>query len=182
MQRFFSQLSPSDWIQMFGIIISLIASLVAIAISVLTLRQNSKMIEESSRPVVVIYNDIVSAYSPMQYLIMRNFGNSAATITELSLAYDGDPQYSHTMFAHMKGQVIAPGQSYSTAFKFDDSSTVINASISYKSETGKVYSETYQIHQEALIDHSHAKTSVKDQETAMKVIAGGIQDFLRSRL
>ena len=175
-------LSVSDWVQLTGIVASLTVSIIAIIISVKTLQQNSKMIEESTRPIVVIYNDFVSAQSPIQYLIIRNFGNSSATIIDLSLKYDGDPQYSKTLFAHMQGQIIAPGQSYSTAFKFEDSSVVIDATITYKSAAGKTYTESFQIHQMALADHSHAKSAPKDQEAAVKVIAGGIQDFLRSRL
>lgn len=177
-----SLLTASDWIQLIGIILSLLVSVIAVIISVCTLKQNSKMIEESTRPIVVIYNDFTSAHSPIQYLIIRNFGNSAATITQLNLEYEGNPQYSRSLFAHMNGQIIAPGQSYSTAFKFEDSSVVINATITYASESGKSYTESYQIHQMALIDHSHAKSAPKDLEAAVKVIAGGVQDFLRSRL
>ena len=182
MQNIFKILSVSDWIQLVGIIASLIVSIVAVVISIKTLKQNSKMIDESTRPMIVIYNDIVSAHSPIQYLIIRNFGNSAATITDLKLEYYGNPTYSKTLFAHMKGQIIAPGQSYSTAFKFEDSSVVIDAAISYKSTAGKEYKESFQIHQMALTDHSHAKSAPKDQEAAVKVIAEGIQDLLRSRL
>lgn len=43
-------LSPSDQIQLFGIILSTIISLIAVIISVVTLRQNNKMVEESTRP------------------------------------------------------------------------------------------------------------------------------------
>lgn len=176
------QLSTSDCIQVAGLIASLVVSLIAIIISVLTLKQNSKMIEESTRPNIVIYNDIVSADSPIQYLIMRNFGNSSATIIDLHLLYTGDPKYSKTLFSHMKGQVIAPGQSYSTAFKFDDYSTVIEAKVSYVSEAGKKYSSVFHIHQMAFTDNAHAKSSPRSSDEALKIIAASFQDFLRSRL
>lgn len=129
-----------------------------------------------------IYNDIVSADSPIQYLIMRNFGNSSATIIDLHLLYTGDPKYSKTLFSHMKGQVIAPGQSYSTAFKFDDYSTVIEAKVSYVSEAGKKYSSVFHIHQMAFTDNAHAKSSPRSSDEALKIIAASFQDFLRSRL
>ena len=54
-ENFVLQLSPSDLIQIAGIIVSLICSLIAIAISLKTLKQNSKMIENSTRPYIGIY-------------------------------------------------------------------------------------------------------------------------------
>ena len=182
MSTLFQQMSISDWIQAAGIITSLTVSIIAIIVSVKTLKQNSKMIEESTRPNIVIYNDIIGASSPIQYLIIRNYGNSSATITSLRLNYTGDPKYSKSLFAHLEGQIIAPGQSYSTAFKFDDNATVIDASIEYASETGKTYSGRFCIHQMALTDHAHAKTSTRSLEESAKVIAGAFQDYLRSKL
>ena len=47
--EFIAKLTPSDIIQILGIIASFLTALVAIIISLVTMRQNSKMIEESSR-------------------------------------------------------------------------------------------------------------------------------------
>ena len=49
-------LAPSDVIEILGIIASLITSVIAIVISVKTLHQNSQMIEESTRPYIVVYS------------------------------------------------------------------------------------------------------------------------------
>ena len=48
-------LTASDIIDLLGIAASLTASVVAIIISILALRQNSKMIEDSTRPNIQIY-------------------------------------------------------------------------------------------------------------------------------
>ena len=87
-ENFVLQLSPSDLIQIAGIIVSLICSLIAIAISLKTLKQNSKMIENSTRPYIGIY--IASTYirDVSCYLVVKNFGQSAATIR--SFTYDFD--------------------------------------------------------------------------------------------
>ena len=50
-------LSASSAISLIGILASLLASLIAIGVSLASLKQNSKMIEESSRPYVVIYGN-----------------------------------------------------------------------------------------------------------------------------
>ena len=62
---FWAQLTPSDKVQVVGIIVSAVISVIAIFISVLTLRQNSKMIEESSRPVISIYPELSCAHEPL---------------------------------------------------------------------------------------------------------------------
>lgn len=70
----------SDIIEIAGIIASTITSIIAIAISVKTLRQNNKMLEESTRPNIQIYSiysdtivyimiKIISSFSPPGYLV-----------------------------------------------------------------------------------------------------------------
>ncbi len=69
MKTFFNSLNPSDIIQLFGIIASLITSIVAITISLVTLRQNSKMIEDASRPIISIYGESINPGSPVFILL-----------------------------------------------------------------------------------------------------------------
>ena len=47
-------MTTTDIIEIIGIIASTTVSIVAIVISVMTLKQNNKMIEESTRPYVVV--------------------------------------------------------------------------------------------------------------------------------
>lgn len=76
-------LTPSDVIQLIGILASLITSIIAIIISVLTLKQNSKTIDETSRPYVAIYAKTTNFQSPHYYLVVKNFGQSGATISSI---------------------------------------------------------------------------------------------------
>ena len=69
-ENFVLQLSPSDLIQIAGIIVSLICSLIAIAISLKTLKQNSKMIENSTRPYIGIY---IASTVVKTLISVRNF-------------------------------------------------------------------------------------------------------------
>lgn len=71
MKTFFNSLNPSDIIQLFGIIASLITSIVAITISLVTLRQNSKMIEDASRPIISIYGESINPGSPVFYIVIK---------------------------------------------------------------------------------------------------------------
>ena len=58
--EFITKLTPSDIIQILGIIASFLTALVAIIISLVTMRQNSKMIEESSRAIISIYPQFIN--------------------------------------------------------------------------------------------------------------------------
>ena len=70
-------LTTSDVIDLIGIFASLFIGVIAIIISILSLRQNSKMIEESTRPNIQIYPVFLDDFF---YIIIRNFGNSEAVI------------------------------------------------------------------------------------------------------
>ena len=75
---FFSSLTPSDWVQISGIILSTTVGFIAILISIFTLRQSNKMIEESSRPIVSVYTNTFNPGMPMFYLVVKNYGQSSA--------------------------------------------------------------------------------------------------------
>ena len=85
---FIAKLSPSDIIQICGIIASLLTSIIAIVISLVTLLQNSKMIEESSRAVISIYPQNINTGMPMLFLVIKNFGNSPAIIHKFDYDFD----------------------------------------------------------------------------------------------
>lgn len=176
------ELSVSDIIQLIGIVSSSIISLIAVILSLISIRQNSKALKDATRPYVVVYNDLVNgANTPIQFLIIRNFGQTAAVIESLEITPEVKVHYSDGLFKHMKNQIIAPGQSYSTAFKLDDSTIILNVSISYRS--GKnVYHDSYSISQKAISDNVHSKIMVENYDHAQKIIAGCFQDYLRSRL
>ena len=110
------ELTSSDIIEIIGIIASLITSIVAIVISIATLRQNSKMLKESTRPYVTIYIDSITICEQSSYFILKNFGNSPAYITD----FQYDPILRKTnqkkkilqdQFDFVKGIILAPGQS-----------------------------------------------------------------------
>lgn len=170
-------------------ILSFILAAFSLIFVIITIRQNNKMfsqnnemIENSTRPYVVIYNDFVSGgKTPIQFLVIKNFGQTAATIKNLEIMPKVHVTYSDELFKYMENQVIAPGQSYSTAFKLDDSSITLTASITY-TYGEKTYSEIYSISQRAISDNVHSKVKVENSSHAQEIIAGCFQDYLRSRL
>lgn len=82
MENVILKLSISDYIQLMGVLASLITSIVAIVISVKTLRQNNYMMEDASRPYVVIYSGMTNFQNPSYYIIITR---ACSTNKELSI-------------------------------------------------------------------------------------------------
>ena len=59
-------------IETIGIISSIVFSTISILISIKTLKQNSKMIEESTRPYVVMYLEVLNVQTPILFLILKS--------------------------------------------------------------------------------------------------------------
>jgi hypothetical protein len=107
-------LTPSDIITIINTIASLITSIVAITISVKALKQNSKMIEYSTRPQIQIYPSFLDG---ILYLIIKNFGVSEAYIDEITCSHSftsketmGDDLGSN-IFSKINGSILSSGYS-----------------------------------------------------------------------
>lgn len=116
MKDLFSTMDTSDIIQLFGILVSLLTSIVAIIISLVTARQNSKMIEDASKPMISVYVDTITICEQTSYFVIKNFGSSPAKITDFKY----DPILKETkqrfpllctQFDYVKDIILAPGQS-----------------------------------------------------------------------
>lgn len=95
--------------------ISFVLAAISVVTVVITLRQNHKMIENSTRPYITVYSRITNFQSLSYYLIVKNFGQSKATITKFDCNFDLSKcckNPSHIPFNHLLGTEIMPGQSY----------------------------------------------------------------------
>ena len=119
------KLTPSNIIEIFGIISSLIASLVAINISVKALKQaqitneqNAYMLKESTRPYITIYLDAITICEQDSFFVLKNFGHSPGRITVFEydpilreLEQDSNRLILNEQYDFVKGITLAPGQS-----------------------------------------------------------------------
>ena len=69
-------------------VLSFILATVSVVTVVITLRQNSKMIEESTRPIVAVYTEEINSGIPLFYLVIKNFGKSTAYMTRFESDFD----------------------------------------------------------------------------------------------
>lgn len=172
-------MSVSDKIEIVSIICSSILSIVAIVISVLTLVQNNKMIFESNKPNIVIFSKVISFTTPYSYLILKNFGNSGATI--LNIQYDKNlkSSFDRIPFKNIENTFIAPNQSFVYPLlpdiKLDET---INFTINYK-YLNKEYSEictvTFEHYKDITYTKIHSSKDIKELSDVLQEMI--IQDI-----
>ncbi|NJE40590.1 hypothetical protein E0K99_04530 [Faecalicoccus pleomorphus] len=178
-------ITVSDWIEIIGIIASLITSVVAIVISVKTLKQNSHMIEESTRPYITIAGKTTNFQNPNFYLVLKNFGSTGATITNFSCntnlcEYSFDDHF--VPFKNLSGTFIAPAQSIITTLdtrKLYKNKPTFIFDIEYKSNK-KIYSEHIQISIDAYSGLLSTRASTQEKE--LKIISYTLQDLVEKLL
>lgn len=167
-------------------VLSFILAVISVVTVVITLRQNSKMIENSTRPYVVIYPATTNFQSPNYYLCVKNFGQSGATVTSFSCDYDlKNCSYdeNHVPFSHLEGTFLAPGQSYVASVDpkkiFHDVPHCLNFSISYIANRKK-YSDSFSVNIEADSDLVHIRANTDGKE--LRTISYALQDITEKLL
>lgn len=160
-------------------VLSFALAAISVITVVITLRQNSKMIEESTRPYVSVY------FQPLfdiNYLILKNFGNSTAKITSFHTNVDFRTcieDDAHLPFTHICNTYLHPGERILSpieeVYKLYEQYGSLIFDIAYES-SGKSYSEHIEINMQSYADHASIRTTVKP-ENAQKIIAESLQDI-----
>lgn len=175
-------LTPSDYIEIFGILSSLLVSLVAICISIKTLKQNSKMIEDSSRPYIGLYGEHVYVRTPYYYLVVKNFGNSNATIQSFTYDFDISQFMPNSLdneepFEFIEGSTLYPGQAFHSFIDFQKAcslTSVVNFHIVYSSGS-HTYEDDICLNLESYKNNFIAHSATKDKE--LSIIAETLQEM-----
>jgi len=176
----------SDVIQLTGIIAALVVGIVSIVISVFSLRQNSKMLEESTRPVISIYGAMTNIGISQHYLVIKNFGQTPATITKFD--YDFDFLNNHAYAGKsdkdwLKSLVtanLAPGQSMICALNYQNINMPVTFTFEYKSST-KTYKEQIKVNLKAGIAMLTFKSDGINSNS-LKTISYTLQEMLQKDL
>ncbi len=177
------QLSISDIIQLIGIMASLLTSVIAIIISIVTVRQNTKMLEETNRPVISVYCQSINPGVPMFYLVVKNFGNSSAYMTKFKSNFDFSNSYkynpSRNYIEDFGKCVIAPGQARICLLDYKKVDTPIHFSLEYKSAS-KTYREELDVDLKAAVDLPNTKYATENKE--LLSISYSLQELLIKNL
>lgn len=160
-------------------VITAVTAIVSVWISLRTLRQNSKMLEESSRPYITAQIEhIGNAF----YLRFKNYGQSAAIIDNIELDENAEKVQVEnfiTVFEDFRGNTIPPNHSFMTCIRQDNVSgeeNKISIDIKYHSAVKK-YSEHVEINLAAYKKVLEARRNI-DQNNAEVVIGKTLQDLV----
>lgn len=139
-----------DWVALATMLITAFATTSSIIIAINTLKQNNKMIEESTRPVITIYKEVIHINSPMEYLIVKNFGSSSAKVDDIIFDEEKFKKISklsstvkyRNPFPFLIDSQIAPGQSFKIPIKTMDTDIESIEFVLKYSSSIKSYTET----------------------------------------
>ncbi|MCU6767261.1 hypothetical protein [Blautia ammoniilytica] len=181
--EFISKLTPSDIIQILGIITSSLTAIVAIIISLVTLRQNSKMLEDSSRAIISIYPQFINAGTTMLFMVIKNFGNSPAIIQKFDYDFDFTDCYKfrsdRDYLKDFIGCSLAPGQSRICSLDYEKLTRPVTFSLEYQSGP-KIYHESLTVDLQAGVNIPAPKVATPGME--LKSISYTLQEMLQKNL
>ncbi|HGF7612891.1 hypothetical protein PNB82_08080 [Enterococcus faecium] len=163
-------MKSSDWIQVIAICLTLIVSVISIVQSNRSIKLTEKTIEESNRPYVSAYVDIVDTTFFAKYLVLKNFGNTMATISKLTFeGLEEDQVNRNRQMKSLVGGSIAPNQKFSTAVEPDFRGNVI-VQITYSDTQGKTYKDIFHLYFGQTTDMMWQKDTSKNRSEEAKAI------------
>lgn len=174
-------LTVSDIANICSSVLSLIAILVSVGIAIATLRQNSRMIEQSSRPYIAIYGEMTYFQNAHYYVVVKNYGQSAAYIESFSVKPElPTDDLKHVPFQHVAGTTMAPNQTFRAVIDVKN-----NQCSQYEFELiykwgKKTYSEKMLLNVSAHFDIAMWRAQTKGKE--LRTISFALQDLVEKQL
>lgn len=164
-------------------ILSFFLAVTSIVIVVITLQQNSKMIESSTRPIMSVYTQTVIINQPITYLIVRNNGNSSAYMKKFDVDTDFTGCYfvqnNQNYIEEFSKCVFAPNQSRVCALDVEKLDKIVHFTLEYSSCI-KTYKEEYDINLKAATGVPQTRHSSKSDP--LSIISLTLQDILFKNL
>ncbi|MCI8595122.1 MAG: hypothetical protein HFF09_07730 [Oscillospiraceae bacterium] len=165
-------------------VLSFILAAISVITVVITLRQNNKMLEESTRPFISVYTDEINAGNPFFYLIVKNFGKSPAYITKFEYDFDFNGCYKirndKDYLKELNNAVLAPGQSRICMLDYAKIDKDVTFTLQYHSGAKKVYSEKFTIDLKAGVSMPYGKVATEGKE--LRTISYTLQEMLQKSL
>lgn len=179
-------MTASDWIQIAIAIITLLGIITSLVISICTLKQNSKVIEDSNKANIILYIDFNPTTS-RYYIIIKNFGHSVGKL--ISIKITPKLNWKKTKFnqdmkpiTDSKNVLLSPNQKIASWFDFKDyPDRKFKVTLKYES-LEKLYTNEYEIdlsfvdNIDWLIQYSF-DDNTQDNKEALYKINNSIQDL-----
>ncbi len=172
----------SDIINIISIIASTSVSIVSIYYSHKAVKiasdankLTSEITEEANRPVIVAYLDTIEINDFHKYLVIKNFGNTSATILDLKFSKDVDTLGFN--MSSLIGYTMAPSQKFMHILDTDLKDTIA-VNIIYKNQTGKTYDEEYLVKTDATSKLLWIGSS--DTDKTSKLLKNSVEAIIKS--
>lgn len=176
-------------------VLSFILAAISVVTVIITLRQNNKMIEESTRPVLSFYTTSINTGSgPAFYFVVRNYGSSIAEIESITSQQDfskfilGTEQLDDAErfepIRNLQNAIIAPGQSRICVLDYNQTPDRLTIDVEYRSNVGKKYKEHISFDPKAGADVLTTKSSGRrdDMSSTLEKISYTLQEKLQKEL
>lgn len=166
--------------------VTVFTAICSVYIAIKTLKQNSKMLENSTRPYIVVYGrNIRLDETTYFYLVVKNFGASAAFIDsfhiseQLEYGVNSDEDFIH----RLNGAVIVPNQSHSCYLINDSVPKTLTIELKYHSLSleSKSYVEHFELNPKAGINMLQNNFIVPGKDPIDR-IATFMQEFWKMNL
>lgn len=167
-------------------ILSFALAAISVITVIVTLKQNNRMIESTSRPYIAIYTQsIITGEKPYYYLVIKNFGNSAAHFIKFD--YDVDLtgcfniEANKDFLKQIEKTVLAPNQSRICMFNYEAVPDVVKFEYEYSSVAQNKYVESTEVFMKAAINLPNA-VSNDPQDRDERIISHTLQEMLKKSL
>lgn len=172
----------SDIINIISIIASTSVSIISIYYSHKAVKIASEankltadITEEANRPVIVAYLDTIEINDFHKYLVIKNFGNTSATILDLKFSKDIDGLGFN--MSSLVGYTMAPSQKFMHILDNGFKETIV-ANIIYQNQAGKVYDEVYLVKTDATSKLLWIGSS--DADKTIKLLKNSVEAIIKS--
>lgn len=180
-----NDLTMSDRIQLFAAVAALIVGAISCIISVITLFQNKKMIEDESRPYIVVYGVVTQFGMPVLRIVVKNFGKTHATIDSFSVSPEIRELAGKSLFQHLAKTPFAPGQSIAAPINAQDPDLPAMVQFTIKYHNGrKKYHDVFNLNIDAYAEENPAISTKKkpDIQSDIHAISYTLQDYARRHI
>ena len=165
-------------------ILSFILAAISVVAVIITLRQNNKMIEESTRPIISIYTVEINTGNPSFYLVIKNYGGSPAYMTKFEYDFDFEGCYrirnDKDYLKSLNNTVLAAGQSRICMLDYEKVRGTVTFRLEYHSGSSKVYTDEFTIDLKAGVNMPYCKDATEGKE--LRTISYTLQEMLQKNL
>lgn len=179
-----SSVTITDIMQALAATVGIVISLIALWQSKKSIQLTEKSILEANRPVIAVYLEYSQVLNtPKEYLVIKNFGNTPATIDSVKLDAKINIIEDGEIFTQSVPFILAPNQSFSTVLRvnvFDSQQEEqsINAEINYH-DSIQQYSDTFCLNQNLVKDMRFSKSNPGKNSTVQQVLSQTTEEIIR---